>query len=243
MSEGGQGVIELRVCLAVVQDGGDPPARQLLLVPHDDTGASPAQWHLPGGRVRFGEALEAAALRAFREETGLETAITGLLDITEALPLEDEPPTHSVTITLSGQVTGGQLPAAPDDSEGAATPRWFTREDLVDVVYHPAGTVEKVLGPPQRLPMPLAAPTAPVTVGTSGEEPPTESLPAVEPTESEVPAFLNRPRPLPDLALPGLDESAALAAVDAEPDDSADEPLEALASDEAREPAPADPIE
>ncbi|MEZ4615634.1 MAG: NUDIX hydrolase [Caldilineaceae bacterium] len=48
--------IRVRACLAVVEAG------QLLLVPHFQTDSGvDVQWNLPGGKVEFGEALEAAA--------------------------------------------------------------------------------------------------------------------------------------------------------------------------------------
>jgi ADP-ribose pyrophosphatase YjhB (NUDIX family) len=51
--------IRIRVCLAIVNDG------KVLLVPHYNTDAGAVQWIVPGGRVEFGESLEAAAVREF----------------------------------------------------------------------------------------------------------------------------------------------------------------------------------
>jgi 8-oxo-dGTP pyrophosphatase MutT (NUDIX family) len=67
-------IIRVRACLAVVHHD------RLLLVPHYRTDVGAVQWNLPGGRVEFGEGVEAAALREFEEETGLRARITGLLD-------------------------------------------------------------------------------------------------------------------------------------------------------------------
>jgi len=53
------GEIRVRACLAVVQDG------RVLLVPHYDTDVGPVQWVIPGGRMKYGERLQEAALREF----------------------------------------------------------------------------------------------------------------------------------------------------------------------------------
>ena len=129
--------IRVRVCLAVVENG------RVLLAPHYNTDSGPVQWTIPGGRLEFGETLAAAARREFEEETGLQTEIMGLLDVSEVvLP---ERPWHSVTITYSGRVIGGELRAEPDHPYGDKTPRWFPAEELAPLNCHPPQTVEKAL--------------------------------------------------------------------------------------------------
>jgi ADP-ribose pyrophosphatase YjhB (NUDIX family) len=131
------GAIRIRVCVAVVQDA------RILLVPHYDTDAGPVQWCIPGGRLELGEGLEEAARREFEQETGVRVQELRLLDVSEViLP---ERPYHSITVTFSGIVEGGKPRPEPNHRYGEKTPRWFSREELVALAYHPQSTVEKAL--------------------------------------------------------------------------------------------------
>ena len=130
--------IRIRVCLSVVEN------EKILLVPHYKTEAGAVQWVVPGGKITFGENLKAAAVREFREETGLEAEVTGLLDVSEViLP---ERPYHSISISLSGRVTGGTLGPEAKHPYGEKIPRWFSIAEVKAVCYHPERTVEKALG-------------------------------------------------------------------------------------------------
>jgi ADP-ribose pyrophosphatase YjhB (NUDIX family) len=127
--------IRVRVSVAVVQDG------KILLVPHYDTDAGPVQWCIPGGQLEPGESLEEAARREFEQETGLRVQECRLLDISEVLL--PERPYHSITITYSGAIVGGQIRPEPNHRYGDKTPRWLSREELGGLACHPPSTIGK----------------------------------------------------------------------------------------------------
>ena len=89
--------------VACVADGA------ILLVQRADDGT----WCLPGGRVEFGESIEACAEREFGEETGRSVELTGLLGVYSR-------PSDQVRFEV------GTRALAPD-SVGA---RWFAAREL-----------------------------------------------------------------------------------------------------------------
>ena len=130
--------IRIRTCLVVFND------HKLLLVPHYQTDVGAVQWNVPGGKVEFGESLEAAALREFQEETGLLAELIGLFETSEViLPTR---PYHSITIAFSGRLLGGELRSEPVHGYGEKRPQWFSTNELVQIAYHPPKIVEKALG-------------------------------------------------------------------------------------------------
>ena len=101
----GVGVVCLRGAEVLLIRRGKPPMR--------------GAWSLPGGRVEWGERLEAAALRELVEETGVEAELLGLVDVVDGL---FGPDTHYVLIDYAARWRSGEPRAGDDAAEAAFHP-------------------------------------------------------------------------------------------------------------------------
>jgi 8-oxo-dGTP diphosphatase len=101
-------------CVGVVCVRGD----EVLLIRR---GRAPmvSAWSIPGGRIEWGEAAKAAALRELREETGLEADLLGLIEVFDGLFSEQGALTHHFVISEFAARWRSGEPQAGDDAAEA----------------------------------------------------------------------------------------------------------------------------
>ena len=87
-------------------------------------------WAIPGGKVKPGEPLQAAAEREMLEETGLHVAAGAPVHVFDLIENQDEEIRfHYVIVDILARLRGGNLLASDDASEA----RWFTSEELTNI--------------------------------------------------------------------------------------------------------------
>ena len=122
------------VSVCVVRDG------RIVLVKRAKAAAR-GLWSLPGGHVRFGEELKAAALRELVEETGIEADIVRLLDCIDIINKESDGrvSAHYVLSVYGAVWRAGEPVAASDVSQA----QWVAVEELDRFAMTP-GTAELI---------------------------------------------------------------------------------------------------
>lgn len=101
-------------------------------------GNSPARgmWAIPGGSIRLGETLQAAAEREILEETGVVIRASAPVLTFDVIMRDDDGQVkyHYVIVDLVADYISGE-PCAADD---AADARWVTEDELARLPVNPA---------------------------------------------------------------------------------------------------------
>jgi 8-oxo-dGTP diphosphatase len=87
------------------------------------------EWSIPGGRLEWGEATKAAALRELCEETGVEAEIVALIDVVDAIftsRTSGDTTRHYVLIDYVARHVSG----APKVGDDAAQARFVPMNEL-----------------------------------------------------------------------------------------------------------------
>jgi len=112
----GVGVIVLRGNDVLLVRRGAPPLKN--------------QWSIPGGKQERGETVRDAAHREIREETGVEIALIGLVDVVDGIRRDNTGAavSHYTLIDFAAEWVSGEAVAGDD----AAEARWIPLNKLSD---------------------------------------------------------------------------------------------------------------
>ena len=86
------------------------------------------EWSIPGGRQELGETVRDTAIREIMEETGLEVAVAGLVDVVDSIRTDSDERIefHATLVDFAARWIGGEA-VAGSDAMGVG---WFKLEDI-----------------------------------------------------------------------------------------------------------------
>jgi 8-oxo-dGTP diphosphatase len=125
----------IRIRVAGILLKGD----NLLLVRHEKN--SKSYWLLPGGGVEFGETLENALIREFKEEVGLAIQVGELVMVQDSIPPDQHRQVLNVTFLVTTADTA--LTVTPDGVLRDAA--YHSLADFMEMTVHPDVKLE-ILG-------------------------------------------------------------------------------------------------
>ena len=119
------GKLRVRACGLLVDDN------KLLLIELKSPITNKWTWLPPGGAVRFGESIEMALRREFKEETGIEISVENRVFINEVI----EPPIHAIEFyhlveKKSGELRLGNDPELSEDEQIIRDVKFFSKEEI-----------------------------------------------------------------------------------------------------------------
>jgi len=96
-------------------------------------------WCIPGGHLEYGqENLEEAAIREFKEETGLIISVQDLTLLNVYSDPDRDPRGHIVTVAYFTDIFEGELEAGDD----AAETRWFPLSPIPELSFDHGKIIE-----------------------------------------------------------------------------------------------------
>jgi 8-oxo-dGTP diphosphatase len=120
-----QGKVRLRACGLLLEN------QKILLVKHRKLGRHGYFWSPPGGGVEFGESIQEAVVREFREEAGLVVQSKGFAGYHEHM----DPRFHAIELfffvsRVSGEISLGTEPEGNESGPVLEDLGWFSHEHL-----------------------------------------------------------------------------------------------------------------
>lgn len=98
---------------------------KVLLTLQSDQSDQPGKWGLPAGHVEKDESPQEAAIREAKEEIGIDTFLTGLV---QAVILRRPKREDALVIIYKGEIKDGQKPKA--DGKEVTACSWVSKKDI-----------------------------------------------------------------------------------------------------------------